>query len=61
MDGTARTSSRTRTSASPAAPTAAQQMIAILFTILGNLDDLEGRAAKLEDNFDAAPSAGSRR
>jgi hypothetical protein len=33
-------------------PEAAQQVIAIVFTILGNLDDLSKAAAKLEDNFD---------
>jgi hypothetical protein len=33
-------------------PEATQQMIGILFTILGNLDDLSKARAKLEDNFD---------
>jgi D-arabinono-1,4-lactone oxidase len=33
-------------------PEAAQQVIAIVFTILGNLDDLSKAAPKLEDNFD---------
>jgi hypothetical protein len=33
-------------------PEAAQQVIAIVFTILGNLDDLSQAAPKLEDNFD---------
>jgi hypothetical protein len=33
-------------------PEASQQMIAILFTILGNLDDLSKAKGKLEDNFD---------
>jgi hypothetical protein len=33
-------------------PEAAQQVIAIVFTILGNLDDLSKAEAKLEDNFD---------
>ncbi len=34
------------------APEASQQLIAILFTILGNLDHLSQAKAKLEDNFD---------
>jgi hypothetical protein len=33
-------------------PEAAQQAIAILFTILGNLDDLDEAQRRLEDNFD---------
>ena len=33
-------------------PEAAQHLIAILFTILGNLDDLSRAKPKLEDNFD---------
>jgi D-arabinono-1,4-lactone oxidase len=33
-------------------PEATQQVIAIVFTILGNLDDLSQAAPKLEDNFD---------
>jgi hypothetical protein len=33
-------------------PEAAQQLIAIVFTILGNLDDLSQARHKLEDNFD---------
>jgi hypothetical protein len=33
-------------------PAAAQQMISILFTILGNLDDLKRAKALLEDNWD---------
>ena len=35
-------------------PEASEQLISILFTILGNLDDLSKAKPKLEDNFDAA-------
>jgi hypothetical protein len=38
-------------------PEASQQLIAIVFTILGNLDDLGRARAKLEDNFDHLESA----
>jgi hypothetical protein len=36
-------------------PEASQHLIAIVFTILGNLDDLSRAKPKLEDNFDELP------